>query len=182
MVSWIAPGSVFEAQGIDFGFPRLDSVAVVTNFSKFSCEQTLQEPLSITMARPKKNATQWTLWPNCSFYANPCVQKFETSYSLFPQELQCLKQSSGQTCSHVLCHVLCVSGLETFQDHETSTDLTRLLRCSSSHLIPCIHKIWDLGIRDLLRSSNNSWFNTIAWMHWACPESRLATVMKHLPT
>ena len=141
MVSWKAPGSVFEAQGIDFELPKLDSVAVVTNFSKFSCEQTLQESLSITMAKPIKMRPNENFWPNCSFYANPCVQKFETSCSLFPQELQCLKQNSGQTCSHVLCHVLCVSGLETFQDHETSTDLTRLLRCSSSHLIPCIHKI-----------------------------------------
>ena len=91
MVSWKTPGSISEAPGIDFGFPRLDSVAVVTNFSNFSCEQTLQEPLSITMARPKKMRPNENFWPNCSFYANPCVQKFETSCSLFPQRVSVLE-------------------------------------------------------------------------------------------
>ena len=141
MVSWIAPGSVFEAQGIDFGFPRLDSVAVVTNFSKFSCEQTLQEPLSITMARPKKMRPNEHFGQIVLSMPIPVCKSSRLPVHFFPKESPCLKHNSGQTCSHVLCHVLCVSGLETFQDHETSTDLTRLLRCSSSHLIPCIHKI-----------------------------------------
>ena len=53
MLSWRAPISIFETPCFDFGIPQLDFVEIVTVFKFVSCAQTLQESLSITMAKPK---------------------------------------------------------------------------------------------------------------------------------